>query len=239
MLATSHGWLNGWLALSSVILLTFSMATSVCARGAPTMTRQRKWATICLSTVALDYLVKYAVVGSGAALAGLVTFSLLASRSATTWCLNFSAEDTRARKALQRAICWVIFALCVGVGYASQIATKGWFDPFTLLVLAGNAFACLADCFNVVTWRRRSHFMMAAFMLAFGIYTASSALIAKAGIDLSACAYFDPLFGDHRRARIKDALRSILAPRWPQHGGRTGLASALASIPTGRSGRDS
>lgn len=203
----------GWLDLSAFILLTCSVTASVSARGAQTMRGQRKWSTISLSAIALSYLVKYAVVGSGAALAGLVTFTLLTSRSATTWCLDFSDKDTRSRKVLQQGICWATFVLCVGCSYESQMAAKGWFDPFTLLVLAGNAFACLADSLNVVTWRRRSHFVMAAFMFAFGSYTASSALIAKAGIDLAACAYFDPLFGEDRREWIKEALRSMFAPR--------------------------
>jgi hypothetical protein len=207
---------GGWLALSSFILLTCAMAASVCARGAQKMPGQRKWSTISLSAVALDYLVKYGVIGSGADLAGLVTFTIVTSRSGAVWCFNFSDKDARARKALQQAISWVTFALCVGFAYASQVTVKGSFDPLTLLVLAGNGFACLADSLNVVIWRRRSHFMMAAFMLAFAIYTDCWALMAKASIDLGACIYFDPLFGEDRRERIKDALRSIFVQRRPK-----------------------
>lgn len=205
---------SGWSALSSTILLAFSVAASISARGAQTMPGQRKWHTISLSTVVLDYLVRYAVVGSGAILAGLVTFTIVTSRSGVMWCLDFSDGDTRSRKALQQGISWVTFALCVGLAYESQMAAKGWFDPFTLLALAGSGFACLADSLNVVTWRRRSLFVTAAFMLAFGIYTGSWALMAKVGIDLAACVYFDPLLGQERRERIRDALRSLLASRW-------------------------
>jgi hypothetical protein len=89
------------------------------------------------------------------------------------------------------------------------MAAKGSFDPYTLLVLAGNGFACLADSLNVVTWRRRSHFLMAVCMLAFGVYTVGWTLIAKASIDLGACVYFDPLFGENRRARIAEVLKSV------------------------------
>ena len=212
-IVTSSG---GWLALSSLMLLSGSTAASFCARGAQTMPGQRKWSTISISAVALDYLVKYGVIGSGADLAGLVTFTIVTSRSGLMWRLNFSDKDTRSRKVLQQGISWITFAFCVGFAYASQIAVKGSFDPYSLLVLGGNGFGCLADSLNVVTWRRRSHFMMAGFMLAFGIYTGSWALMAKASIDLGACGYFDPLFGEHRRKRIKEALRSILAPRRPK-----------------------
>ena len=206
-----------WVALSSFMLLSGSAATSFCARGAQTMPGQRKWSTISLSAVALDYLVRYGVIGSGADLAGLVTFTIVTSRSGLVWWLNFSDKDTNSRKALQQGISLITFAFCVGFTYASQIAVKGSFDPHSLLVLAGNGFACLADSLNVVTWRRRSHFMMAGFQLAFGSYTGSWALMAKASIDLGACVYFDPLFSEHRRKRIKDALQSILAPRPPKH----------------------
>jgi hypothetical protein len=163
-----------------------------------------------------NYLVKYCVVGSGAALAGLVTFTVVTSRAGVVWQLNFSSKDAGSRKALQQGIVWVSYALCVGFAYQSQMAAKGSFDPYTLLVLAGNGFACLADSLNVVTWRRRGHFLMAACMLAFGIYTVGWTLLAKASIDLGACVYFDPLFGEKRRKRIKDALWSILALRLPK-----------------------
>jgi hypothetical protein len=207
---------GGWLALSSFILPTLSVAASISARGAQTMPGQRKWSTLSLCAIALDYLIKYTVVGSGAELAGLLTVTIMASRAGTTWRLNFSDKDTRARKTLQLALCWVSFVLCVGITYKAQMAAKGWFDPFTLLALAGIGMASLADSLNVVTWRRRSHFVTAAFLLAFGIYTDASAMMAKTAIDLAACIYFDPLFGQERRARITDALRSMLVPGWPK-----------------------
>jgi hypothetical protein len=203
---------GGCLALSSLILLTCSAAASICARGAQTMPGQRKWHSIATSAVALDYLGKYCVVGSGADLAGLSTYAIVACRSGATWCFNFSDQDTRSRKAVQRGVGAGAFALCVGVAVASQMAATGSFDPYTLLALAGCGFGCVADSVNALTWRRRTHLVMSAFMLAFGIYTGSWALIAKACIDLGACIYFDPLFGEDRRERMNDALKSMLVP---------------------------
>jgi hypothetical protein len=202
-------WSGNWMALSRLILLTCSAAASIRARGAHTMPGQRQWSTISLGAVALDYLIKYCVVGSGAALAGLVTFTIMTSRAGTVWRFDFSNKDTGSRKALQLGIVWVAYALCVGFTYESQIAAKGSFDPYTLLALAANGFASLADSLNVVTWRRRSHFMMAGCMLAFGIYTGAWPLMAKASIDLGACVYFEPLFGKDRRKRINETLKSI------------------------------
>jgi hypothetical protein len=202
-------WSGSWMVLSSLTLMICSAGASIRARGAQTMPGQRQWSTISLGAVALDYLTKYCVVGSGAALAGLVTFTLVTSRAGTVWRFDFSNKDTTSRKALQQGIVWVTYALCVGFVYESQIAAKGSFDLFTLLILAANGFGALADSLNVVTWRRRSHFMMAGFMLAFGIYTGAWALMAKASIDLGACVYFDPLLGKNLRGRINEALKSI------------------------------
>jgi hypothetical protein len=211
------------LAVSSPALLVCSMVTAVRARstqGKPEqrMQNQRKWSTISLSIVTFDYLLKYGIAPSAANLTGILSFLIVTGRSAIVWGLNFKDDDSRFRKYLQRGISCVTFALCAGLTYRSQIVLKGSFDPYTSLPIAGIAFASVADCCNNIVPRRRNHLCMAAFQFAFGAYTWSSSLLGKAGVDIGACIFFDPWFGDDRRMRVKAAF-ARLTMRGPERSG--------------------
>jgi hypothetical protein len=164
---------------------------------------------VSLSVVTFDYLLKYGIAPNAANLTGLLSFFIVTGRSATIWGPNFKSNDSRFRKYLQRGLSCVTFALCAGMTYRSQIVLKGSFDPYTSLPIAGIAFASAVDCCNNIVPLRRKHLCMAAFQFAFGAYTWSSSLLGKASVDIGACIFFDPWFGDDRRARAKAAFARL------------------------------
>lgn len=183
------------LALCSTYYAVRSRGAKVTAMvsEAEAMRATRKFSTISLAFVSLDYLLKCATNPTPANLAGLFNFPIVTGRSAAVWAFDFQKEDSRFRKRLQKAISVGTSVLCVAATVGSQILHSGWFDPWTTLNLLGILFAATADACNGPVSRRRNHLVMAGFQLAFGCYTGAGTLIGKAAVDVGACLWNDPI----------------------------------------------
>ncbi len=157
------------------------------------MRATRKFSTISLAFVSLDYLLKCAINPTPANLVGLFNFPIVTTRSATVWACDFQKGDSRFKRNLQKAISVITSILCVAATVGSQIFYTGSFDPWTTLNLLGILFAATADACNTPVSRRRNHLVMASFQLAFGCYTSAGTLIGKAAVDVVACLWHDPV----------------------------------------------
>jgi hypothetical protein len=178
------------LSYATYVLLALSTAAAISAKQRSRGLRHmRKWTTIALALVMMDYLIKCGVEPSGAVVTGLVTWAIVTARSSAIYLLNFTAKDRN--NPLQLAISIGSFALCLVATLGSQWYLTGTIDRWTLLPLVGTAFGSLADSLNVEEYRLRSQFFMAVFHFAFGVVTNSWSLMIKTAIDAAACITFD------------------------------------------------
>jgi hypothetical protein len=182
------------LSYSTFILLALSTAAAICAKQrSKGLRHMRKWTTLALALVTIDYLVKCGAHPTGAVLAGLATWTIVTARSSAVYFLNFSSKDRN--NPLQLGISIGSFALCLAMTLGSQWYLTGSIDAWTWLPLIGTAFGSLADSFNVEEYRLRSQFFMAVFHFAFGVVTNSWSLMIKTAIDAGACLAFDAGLG--------------------------------------------
>jgi hypothetical protein len=156
------------LSYATYVLLALSTAAAISAKQRSRGLRHmRKWTTIALALVMMDYLIKCGVEPSGAVVTGLVTWAIVTARSSAIYLLNFTAKDRN--NPLQLAISIGSFALCLVATLGSQWYLTGTIDRWTLLPLVGTAFGSLADSLNVEEYR----------------------LMIKTAIDAAACITFD------------------------------------------------
>lgn len=175
--------------LCSGILIAFSTIAAVYAKQRSRGLRHmRKWTTIALGVVTIDYVIKCCVHLDGAVVAGLLTWSIVTARSSAIFLFNFTNNDRN--RPIQIAISIGSFMLCLVTTLGSQWYLTGAIDRWTWLPLVGTAFGSLADSLNVEEYRLRSQFFMALFHFVFGVLTNSWSLMAKTAIDGSACMAF-------------------------------------------------
>ena len=160
---------------------------------AQAMRSARKFSTISLAFVSLDYVLKCVASPSPANFAALFQFPIVTGRSAMIWALDFQKGDSPRRMNLQKGIAIGTSVLGVAAIVGSQLVCAGPFDPWTSLNLFAMLFAATADACNGAVSRRRYHLAMGCLQVAFGCYTGAGTLFGKAAVDVGACLWHDPL----------------------------------------------
>jgi hypothetical protein len=197
-------------ALFSYTLIAFSMIAAVCAKQRSRGLRHmRKWTTIALCMVTIDYAIKCCIHPSGAVVVGLLTWGIVTTRSSAVFLFNFTNNDRN--RPIQVAISIGSFVLCLVTALGSQWYLTGAIDRWTWLPLIGTGFGSLADSLNLEEYRLRSQFFMAVFHFAFGVVTNSWSLMIKTAVDGSACVAFS-----HTARQAYAAVARLRAKRDPQ-----------------------